>query len=181
MMPRPHIYLADIAKEAGQREEALRGYRRALTVYPEVLSDPERVVIHNNMGATHLAAGEYLRAVEEYQQALQLDSSYALARDGRDAAAAMFEQQQSPQADLLRKQGLNLMVSGQVGAAIQRFRRALELKPEPQTWMALALAYERQGDWASARRTYALLAQLDPDQPYARAASKRLRELEEQR
>ncbi len=176
-MPRPHIYVGDEQARNGRLAKALRAYRQALTVNPLLLTARERVVVHNNTGAVLLSAGDYVAAVEHYQQALQLDPGYALAQEGLEAAAARLQREHSPEADRLRQLGLKLMVDAQLDEAITHLRQALRLQSDPQTWMALAMAYERQGANEQAARTYAVLANLARGQPYAETALRRLQVL----
>ena len=75
-MPRPHIFVGDVHKEEGRHESALKEYRTAAAVSPQLLSNLDRVVIYNNMGATLLAMGRFNEAIEHYQKALSVDPTY---------------------------------------------------------------------------------------------------------
>ena len=88
-MPRPHIYMGDVLRNAGRNREALSHYKKALEVYPDVLSGGDRLSIYNNMGAVYLAMEAWDESVISYENALQIDPDYTLAKAGLEGAKAM--------------------------------------------------------------------------------------------
>ncbi|MEW6750767.1 MAG: tetratricopeptide repeat protein [Candidatus Latescibacterota bacterium] len=181
LMPRPHLYLGDQYAAGGDPGRALQEYRAALTVYPEVLSPADRLIAHNNSGAALLSQGRFVEAIEEYQRALAIDSTYARARESLEALLAVHQQANGSQADQWRKQGLVHLVSGDLGRAVAALRRSLQEKSDPQTWIALGLAYERLGDAQAALRTYEALRIAGRGTPYAQTAEDRIRQLRPRR
>lgn len=179
LMPRPHIYMADLYKDQGEHRLALQHYRQALTVYPPVLTGGDRLIVYNNMGATFLAMGRFVDAVAAYQRALQIDSTYVKARESLDGLLALQNEERNPQAEKLRKQGLNLMIAGRLDEAIASLRSALELQNDPQTWMGLGIAYERKENWGAALRVYEILRQAGPGGKYVETAEEKIRILKE--
>ena len=71
-MPRPHIYMGDALRNAGRNREALGHYKKALEVYPDVLSGGDRLSIYNNMGAVYLAMEEWDESVRSMRTRCRL-------------------------------------------------------------------------------------------------------------
>jgi protein O-mannosyl-transferase len=179
LMPRPHIFMGDHFKERGAHLQALGHYQRALEVHPQVLSGGDQLTIYNNIGATLLAMGRFVEAVDAYQRALQIDSTYTKSRESLDGLLALQSQARDPKAEKLRKQGLNLMILGRLDEAVASLKSSLELQNDPQTWMGLALTYERIEDWEGALRAYEILKQLAKEGKYTETAEEKIRSLKD--
>jgi len=177
LMPRPHIYMGDNSKILGEHELALQEYRKALEVYPQILSAGDRLVIHNNMGATYLAMGRFVEAIDAYQRALQVDSTYVKARESLEGVLALKDTERDPRAEKLRKLGLNWMIVGDLDKAIAHLKKSLELQNDPQTWMGLGVALERKEDWEGAIRVYEVLRIVGESGRYEEAAEEKIRVL----
>jgi len=180
LMPLPHVLAGDHHKAAGDNEAALRQYYQALQVYPAVLSGGMQVVTYNNIGSTYLALGRNREAIDAYKKALAIDSSYSKAKDSLDALLAVEkeEEKENPQAKKLRKLGLNLLILGKLEDAIQHFIKSLEIQRSPETYRALALAYERIENWQAALDIYETLHMISAaDSDLRENADKALRSL----
>ena len=153
LMPRPHLYMGDVYKAAGNREEALAAYRRALTVNPGALSGGDLLAIYNNTGSTYLAMGKSEEAAEWYRRAVAIDPGFVKARDALEGLNAIMMALQ-PEAKLYYKEGLQLLVAGRPDLAIGYLRRGIGLQAHPKLYQSLALAYERQGDEQAAIAVY---------------------------
>jgi tetratricopeptide (TPR) repeat protein len=177
LMPRPRIERADRLKDAGRPAAAMAEYQRALNSYPEALTALDRVVAWNNLGATCLAAGRFVDAVNAYQQALALDPEYGPARQSLEGLLALTATARNPAAERLRKEGLACLLAGDLESARTRLEQSLQEQNDPQTWMALALVHERRGDVAAAAATYRTLALAGRGEQYEKTAQERLRAL----
>lgn len=171
-MPRPHIYLGDGLKKSGKHREALQSYYTALRVNPSLLSGLDRVVIYNNIGSTLLTMGRSQEAIQAYQAALRLDSTYVKAREALEGLRA-FQLKEGEEAKSLQKRGLLALWNGQVDFAIACLQGALEIQRSAETLMALATAYERDGDTLAAIEAYREIVEGFPDADNAGTASRK--------
>ena len=178
-MPRPHIYMGDALRNAGRNREALGHYKKALEVYPDVLSGGDRLSIYNNMGAVYLAMESWDESVISYENALQIDPDYTLAKAGLEGAKAMRAEGGKANAIKWQKQGLIALVEGRVDEAIGLLNRSVRLYPLSQTHSALAQAHGRLGDLEGMRAAYQSIINLDPKSAAAERARDRLRALPE--
>jgi len=178
-MPRPHIYIGDALRNAGRNREALGHYNKALEVYPNVLSGGDRLSIYNNMGAVYLAMEEWDESVKFYENALQIDPDYTLAKAGLERAKAMRAEGGKATAMKWQKQGLLALVEGRVDDAVGLLDRSARLYPLSQTYSALAQAHGRLGDLEGMRSAYRSIIELDPKSAAAVRARDRLRALPE--
>lgn len=178
-MPRPHLFMGDWHKQQGDYRRALAEYEMALAVYPEALSPGDRLIIHNNTGATYLAMGRFVEAVREYQTALGIDSTYVKARDALEGLVAVAGSARDERAEQLYKEGLLLLVGGRVHEAVVHLQSSLAVQSWPQTWLSLGMAHERLEQWGAAAQTYRVLAIAGAGTPFAVTARQRLRELGE--
>lgn len=126
-----------------------------------------------------MAMGRFVEAVDAYQRALQIDSTYTKSRESLDGLLALQSQARDPKAEKLRKQGLNLMILGRLDEAVASLKSSLELQNDPQTWMGLALTYERIEDWEGALRAYEILKQLAKEGKYTETAEEKIRSLKD--
>ena len=178
-MPRPHIYMGDALRNAGRNREALGHYKKALEVYPDVLSGGDRLSIYNNMGAVYLAMESWDESVISYENALQIDPDYTLAKAGLEGAKAMRAEGGKANAIKWQKQGLIALVEGRVDEAIGLLNRSVRLYPLSQTHSARAQAHGRLGDLEGMRAAYQSIINLDPKSAAAERARDRLRALPE--
>ena len=178
-MPRPHIYMGDALRNAGRNREALGHYKKALEVYPNVLSGGDRLSIYNNMGAVYLAMEAWDESVISYENALQIDPDYTLAKAGLEGAKAMRAEGGKATAMKWQKQGLLALVEGRVDDAVGLLDRSARLYPLSQTYSALAQAHGRLGDLQGMRSAYQSIIALDPKSAAAERARDRLRVLPE--
>lgn len=178
-MPRPHIYMGDALRNAGRNREALDHYKKALEVYPNVLSGGDRLSIYNNMGAVYLAMEAWDESVKSYEHALQIDPDYTLAKAGLEGAKAMRAEGGKATAMKWQKQGLLALVEGRVDDAVGLLDRSARLYPLSQTYSALAQAHGRLGDLQGMRSAYQSIIALDPKSAAAERARDRLRVLPE--
>ncbi|MBM3458044.1 MAG: tetratricopeptide repeat protein [Armatimonadetes bacterium] len=176
-MPRPHLYLGDCHQREGRYEEALREYALARTVYPQVLSAGDALVVHNNTGAAHLALGRLNEAMDAYRQALAIDPAYPQARVSLDALVALQERAWEPQAHALHKRGLMLLIENRPAQAAEALEASLTRQIRLETYRALGMAYEQLGEREKARQTYTALKTLAPESPFAENAEVKLDQL----
>lgn len=113
-----YVGLGDALSATGRFDEAIREYRRGLTI------DPQNPRVHYSLARIlYTEKGLYHEAVEAYQRALTLEPTFVEAQIGLG--------------DLYEEKGL-------YQEAIATYRKALALKPEhPGALYALALAYEK--------------------------------------
>ncbi|MBI3079785.1 MAG: tetratricopeptide repeat protein, partial [candidate division NC10 bacterium] len=113
-----YVGLGDALSATGRFDEAIREYRRGLTI------DPLNPRVHYSLARIlYTEKGLYHEAVEAYQRALALEPTFVEAHIGLG--------------DLYEEKGL-------YKEAIATYRKALVLKPKhPGALYALALAYEK--------------------------------------
>jgi tetratricopeptide (TPR) repeat protein len=177
-MPRPHIFVGDSHKEKGQHERALMEYRTAIEVNPPMLSNLDKVVIYNNMGATFLAMGHFGDAIEHYQKALDLDPTYEKAQLSLEGLLAVNADLRDARAEEHHEAGLKFLVLGEIPKAIASFKSALEIQSSPETWLSLGICYERLQKWEEAVGAYSALAVAGKNKRgYVETAAKKLSEI----
>lgn len=136
-----HVEYGNYLLAKGQREKMLAEYALAIEHAP---SSP---IILNNV-ATQLAnIKEYTLAATYYERLLQTDQSTPMYYYN---LASVYEEQ------------------GRLAAAEDFYRKALELKTELKTVLALSSLYERKGDISKALQGYRIALQLDPQNGYAK-------------
>ena len=175
-MPRPQIFVGDAKKQAGRFEEALTHYNTALDFDSRVLTNIDRVVLHNNMGATYLAMGRFADAADSFQRAVDIAPNYEKARESLEGVRAIDSKVEENAAKLL-EDGLRLLVAGRVPAAIERLKSSIQLQRTPDAWMTLALCYQRLGKVEEAERAYETLISMFPNTGFAVKAKSKLREM----
>ncbi|MEK7338910.1 MAG: tetratricopeptide repeat protein, partial [candidate division NC10 bacterium] len=122
-----YVGLGDALSATGRFDEAIREYRRGLTI------DPLNPRVHYSLARIlYTEKGLYHEAVEAYQRALTLEPTFVEAQIGLG--------------DLYEEKGL-------YKEAIATYRKALALKPKhPGALYALALAYEKVSPKEAAAR-----------------------------
>jgi tetratricopeptide (TPR) repeat protein len=176
-MPRPHLYMGNVHRQAGQNQRALYSYAKALTVHPEVLSGGDLVSIYNNMGATYLAMGRFDEAVAAYEKTLAIDPEYEEARAALEGVRALTEQAGQGEAEDLQRRGLIALVRGDLPQAVVLLNESLTKGSMPRTYIALAQVYERMQNTEAALAVYRSLLESDPGGPSAEQARLRIKYL----
>ena len=97
-----HYALASALNDAGQREAALRGFRRALEL------EPDMAKAHTGLAQTLAGLNEHDQAIESFRRALELNPESARAYHGLGAA---------------------LLHQAEREASVESFRRAVALVP----------------------------------------------------
>jgi arylsulfatase A-like enzyme/Tfp pilus assembly protein PilF len=137
-----HLQLALIARKQGRHEQAIERYARALELRPD------RVDIHNDLGAALAGVGRSDEALVHYRRALEARPDYLEARHNLANA---------------------LLRAGRAEQAIVHYREALRQQPDSvSTWLNLGLALRAQGDQEAAIDSYARAVELDPGDRRAR-------------
>ena len=178
LMPRPHIYRADHLKKAGDTEGALEQYTKALNVHPEMLSQGDRVVIHNNIGATYLAMGRFLDAVDAYQRALAIDPEYKKSKEALEGVLSITAEDRDHESEEAHKRGLRFLVKGQIPEAIESFKMSLSFQNAPDAWLALGMAYERANRWEEAQDAYEALKLVGKETRFSKTAEAQLAQIQ---
>ena len=75
------------------------------------------------------------------------------------------------------RQGLLALVGGRFDEAVGLLSRSLDIQVMPETYLALGMACERQGDRGRALQVYEALVQITPDSSYRRTATDRINSL----
>ncbi|HEX6624875.1 MAG TPA: tetratricopeptide repeat protein, partial [Pyrinomonadaceae bacterium] len=133
--------LGTVWQQQGKLDEAIAAYREALRHAPNA---PE---IHNTLGATLSRKGDREAARAEFQEAARLNKIKS------DVQAAMFA----------TNTGIARLNEGDLDAAIERFRAAIQLDPtSAQAFYNLAKALRRKGQTDAARAAYQKAKGLDP-------------------
>jgi tetratricopeptide (TPR) repeat protein len=176
-MPRPHLYMGNVHREAGQNQRALNSYARALVVHPEVLSGGDLVSIYNNMGATYLAMERFDEAVAAYEKTLGIDPEYEQARASLEAIAALRQEAGQKEAKDWQRRGLVALIRGDLSQAVILLNESLAKQPLLGTYMALAQAYERLDNTRAALAVYRALLDSNPAGPSADQVRLRIEEL----
>lgn len=176
-MPRPHLYMGNVHREAGRNQRALGSYARALEVQPQILSGGDLVAIYNNMGATYLAMERFDEATAAYEKTLAIDPEYEQARASLEGVIALKNEERQKLAKDLQRRGLIALVQGHLERAVALLNESLEKGPLPGTYMALAQAYERLGNIGAALAVYRALLDADPVGASADQARLRIEEL----
>ncbi len=120
--------------------EFLKAATSPLPVHPCDQGDPEP--FYDRAGAYYLK-GDYDRAIQDYDQAIRLDPSFALAFSSR---------------------GLAYYKKGDYDRAIQDFDQAIRLNPDyALAFASRGEAYDKKGDRDRAMQDYDQAIQLDPN------------------
>ena len=177
------------ANRNGDYDDAIAQFERVLQVTPTCAD------CYFNIGVSHSRLNRYADAETAYRRALAIRSDYAPAHYGladiftrqnrpEEAAAARGEANRiavrqlaagRAQARETLTRGIASWNSGDMGDALQLFRRASETDPtlaDAHYW--LGLAHEASGDPAGARRSFARYVGAAPDGEHAAAARERL-------
>jgi len=176
-MPRPHLYMGNVHREASRNQRALDSYAKALVVHPEVLSGGDLVSIYNNMGATYLAMERFDEAVAAYEKTLAIDPEYEQARVSLEGARALKAQRGQEGAAELQRRGLIALIQGDLPQAVRLLNESLAIRPLAKTYLALAQVHERLEDTEAALAVYRTLLETGIEGPSARQARLRIEEI----
>ncbi len=105
-----HHNLGLAYKKQGRLTDAIASYREAIRIHPDYAD------AHNNLGGALLAAGDPAGAVAHYEKALAIRSDFPIARTNLGHARYF--------------QAIEQEKSGQIEAAIDGYRRTLEIIPD---------------------------------------------------
>ena len=174
--------------ELEQLEEAAAAFRRALD------ANPEYSAAHRDLGRVLLELGRAEEAADVLAGALEIAerggdlqtrsemevflrrAERALGREPRARSARPAgpgpdrapetRRAGDPEARALYKQGFDHFASDRFEAAVECFRRALDLDPELAiAWNGLSLAFRQQGELDAAIEAGQTLIGLEPDDP----------------
>ncbi len=151
-----HMALALLAERMGRPAEAVKAYRAAIHVQPNV-SGPRSNLAGLLENAGDVQGAKTLRAAE-----LEL-----LERDARLA----------PEFGAIQyRYGLALYLDGQLEEAVKKLERACELEPELADFrVALTLLYERLQRWDEALESLKVWREIQPDNPSLDSLEARIR------
>jgi protein O-mannosyl-transferase len=155
---RGHYNLAYYLAAAGETEEALFHYRRALELQPGFKN------AHIKLGLLLVTIGDISLAVDHYRRALLVDPDFVDAHINLGMALAVLELDKEALAHYHRALALDenlalvhynigavLEKSGSLSEAISHYQQALSLDPELETaHYRLGLLYARSGDLSCA-------------------------------
>lgn len=170
-------------------------YETAITAFEEVLAVDDQVVpAYVALAAMHLQQGELQQAEEFAARARELDPTDAKALElmysaGKHRGAtleqltplleALEELAPSKAAAGYTEVGMTHFQAGDLAAAEEVLRKALELDPEsPAAHLQLGLCYVNREAYAEAREHFERVVEVAPDSEYAATASEMLAYLE---
>jgi Tfp pilus assembly protein PilF len=128
--PAGHLNLAGVLTLSGRSRDAISEYEIAL---PRV-SDPSMLVVaYETLGRLYGEVGNYAKARESYQHALQIDPQRTTARDGLaqiEFSDAVRNVAESPTAEGYLRLGQVFQQAGRAPDARAAYEQALELNPK---------------------------------------------------
>ncbi len=163
--PRTHFNLAEAYQLAGRLPEALREYRHALEIKPDIHA------AYSNMAAILLDRGQFDEAEEVLLRVTELAPDFT---DGFVNLAVLYLRRSDPDRALeavnraltinaesvpahLNK-GDALTLKGEYALAVESYERAASLRPDVSlSQLKLGLAYDRLGDREAAERQFRAL------------------------
>ena len=169
-----HDALGVLLAQHGDLSGAQSELETAITI------EPDRADAHFHLGSTMWRLGRHRQALVEMQKAVSLDSSNAEANYYRGLAERQQGQAagavEPPQTAVPRKAGTNGqaattannrgekdLLNGNLDAAIQEFRSAIQKSPDfARAHYGLAWALRAQGNLTEARAEFSRAHQLDP-------------------
>ena len=160
--------LARSAKELGDGEAALAGYRRALA------HEPHNPAILTSLGTALVGLGQVDAAMREYRGALAAHPGHV----GASRSLALLEQPAQgvhrPLEQLYTEAG-SLSRAGRLGEALQRHREALRQSPtSARLWLATGLLLSETGAQATSLAYFEEAARLDASLLPAGEAARRI-------
>ena len=164
------VELASQARDRGESSAAIHLYSAALRVRPHPY-------VYNNRGLAYAFKGEYDRAIEDFDQAIELQPDLAVAYNNRgnayvnkeeyDRAIADFDQAIELQPDFAAayyNRGNAYAGKGELDRAIADFDQAIELQPDyAEAYSNRGAAYYDKGEYDRAIEDYDQAIELQPD------------------
>jgi type IV pilus biogenesis/stability protein PilW len=163
--------------QQGRYDDALKSFEKAAQL------QPENATTHNMVGLCYLKLEQYDKALAAFNQALDLVPSFSDARNNRGATYLAMKQYHLAEVDFLAvlgdptyphrwdvyyNLGMTYLDRGQLGAAIENFRRAANASaPVFEAFLRLSEIAQRQGKTDSAIDTLEQAHIRFPDQPEA--------------
>lgn len=144
-----YINLGTICSALGQTQQAVYAWQQAAKVRPE------QTTPYLNLGRLHAELGQHQQAAFLYLQGLEI---------GAD------------EPDLLFALGASLLTLQVDEQAVTVLERALDLRPEADTYINLGIAYSRIGELGRARICLTTALNMEPEHPQAAAARQWLEE-----
>ena len=144
--PMSHFNVGAYLQQHNQLHEAVEQYETAIRLTSD---HPLLASIYANLGTAYRTLGDYSKAEQSYQQALQLNPEQFNAYLGRGV--------------LLEKQG-------RLDEAIMSYRRSVELAPTDQGYVRMAHALQAAGRTHEALAAYQEALKINPDSQEAQAA-----------
>jgi tetratricopeptide (TPR) repeat protein len=153
-------------------------WKNSISLWTHTLAcTPENYLARDNFGSALAKQGKLPEAIQQYNQALQLQPNFAdahsdlgnaLAAQGKlEAAIQQYEQaiRLKPDfADARNNLGLALAAEGKLGQAVEQYEQALQLKPDnANVQVSYGAALAAQGKLDEAVQHYQQALQLDPD------------------
>ncbi len=148
---RAHNNLGMEYEKLGDYESALRHYKTALTLIPNlswIYNDTKQMYarVYNNIGNIYFNLGDYQKALDSYSKSIYLDPIYS-----------------QPYFNL----GLFFRKQGVVDLAIKYYRKAIELNPYScDYWNNLGVAYAMKDDFINAIYAYNKAIELSTDENF---------------
>jgi tetratricopeptide (TPR) repeat protein len=162
---RAHFNLGQAYQEARRMPEAIREYEHALKIKPDIHA------AYSNIAAIYLDQGQYSKAEEMLLKVTALSPDftegfinlgvfYIRTRAADKAIEALNQALKSNPASFAAhfNRGEALTLKGDFKAALENYKEAVHLRPDLEPFrLALAAAYGRAGDLASAEKEYIAL------------------------
>jgi type IV pilus biogenesis/stability protein PilW len=163
--------------QQGRYDDALKSFEKAAQL------QPENATTHNMVGLCYLKLEQYDKALAAFNKALDLVPSFSDARNNRGATYLALKQYRLAEVDFLAvlgdptyphrwdvyyNLGMTYFDRGQLGAAVENFRRAAyTTAPVFEAFLRLAEIAERQGKTDAAIDTLEQAHLKFPDQAEA--------------
>jgi tetratricopeptide (TPR) repeat protein len=168
----------------GRLPEAIEPYRRAVTIEPDFVS------AHANLGNALTQTGQFEEAISHYDRVRRLDPDHVEARLNRGHAldmlgrgaesieayreATQVNRRRADRQALARAYynlGSALGRQGDLDAAVNQYRKALELEPDyEKAHYSLGWVLEHQGHLDEAVKHYSAILDVNPDHEAAQRA-----------
>jgi len=157
-------------------------YRTPFLLWKDVIFRyPDSVRAHLNLGLSYHNQKEYKKASQEYQKAIELDTTCASAHnylgllyyDWKKYKEAFQEYQKALElfpdyTDVHSNLGIYYIREKQYGKAITAFKLALQIDPEHVAALNnIGVIYKRQGKYTEALRYFSRSIEIEPDNIYA--------------
>ncbi len=159
----PYFNVGVIKQDKGELDEAIELYKTAIE------KNPEYPQAYYNLGAIYKDKGDLFEAFKNFKMALDLDENAEISKEEMEK---IFEKIQGDvtrresikEAEQLLLEGGAIEEGGDVGRAVDYYKRASELNPGSIIALyLLGLAYEKLGDMRLAYETYNRALGIDPE------------------